>query len=415
MKQKLQKPLSKFSPKMLVIFVIPLVIIGVYMVFFTNAATSTKSGDVNGDGTVNISDVSALLSSFGKTGTGLAADLDGNNAVNMGDLSIILGSYGPKTAQTPTIYWGSWIDGDTYSLGSSDAPWSASTPGGSWDLFEQHTGKKASIIHYGQPPMWSQAFAPGPANLITNRGAIPFMDMSTQSVPLTNITNGTYDSSIITWANSVKTWGKPMFFRWNWEMNGTWYEWGKQAQQNPANFVAAWRHMHDVVTAQGATNVTWVWCPNTIFNGSTNLSQLYPGDNYVDWTCVDGYNWGSNPYKPDSWKSFNQVFQPTYSSLLTIAPSKPIIIGETASTEYGGSKANWISDALTTQIPQNFPQVKGVLWFNWNIDEGGGRLDWPIETSPSAQAAFAAGIANPLYSTNNYGSLPPLTKVQPLK
>lgn len=399
-----------------------------YLVINSFAATavcsSTQAADINCDNSVNVIDLSILLSNWNKTTAELAvltipyptrSDINSSGKVDIVDLSILLSDYGTTTSTPSSIYWGAWIDGDTYSIGSSDAPWSASTTGGSWDLFEQHAGKKVSVLHYGQPPMWSQAFAPGTASLITNRGAIPFMDMSSQSVPLTDVTSGKYDSSIITWAQAVKSWGKPFFFRWNWEMNGTWFDWGNQAKANPANYIAAWRHMHDVVTAQGASNVTWVWCPNTEFTGSTPLSQLYPGDSYVDWTCVDGYNWGSNPYKTDSWKSFNQVFQQTYNSLLTIAPTKPIIIGETSTTEYGGSKASWITDALTNQLPKNYPKVKGLVWFNWNIFENGGRMDWPIETTSTAQAAFANGIANPYYSANSYGNLPALTKVQPIK
>jgi hypothetical protein len=61
----------------------------------------------------------------------------------------------------------------------------------------------------------------------------------------------------------------------------------------------------------------------------------------------------------------------------------------------------------------SFPKVRAVSWFNWNIYENGGRYDWPIESSPSARAAFASGIALPNYAANVYGNLPPLTKVPP--
>ncbi len=32
----------------------------------------------------------------------------------------------------------------------------------------------------------------------------------------------------------------------------------------PGEFVAAWRHVHDIFTSVGATNATWVWCPYTV-------------------------------------------------------------------------------------------------------------------------------------------------------
>jgi hypothetical protein len=103
------------------------------------------------------------------------------------------------------------------------------------------------------------------------------------------------------------------------------------------------------------------------------------------------------------------VFGETYTNITgTVAPSKPMIIGETGSTEYGGSKAGWITDMLATQLPQNFPKIKGFLWFNWYAPP-----DWDIETSSSAQSAFANGIKSSYYATNSFGSLS-TTKVQPL-
>jgi hypothetical protein len=314
-------------------------------------------------------------------------------------------------ALSASIYWGSYIEGQqtyTHYYGGTwtNAPWDANT----WNKFEANAGKKVSIEHYGQPAPWVQPFAAGTANLVTARGAIPLIDMSSASVPLADIKNGVYDSSIIAWAQAVKAWGKPFFLRWNWEMNGTWFSWGAQAKANPADFVAAWRHFHDIVAAQGATNVTWVWCPNTEFTGSTPLEQLYPGDAYVDWTGIDGYNKSSSTY----WISFYNLMKPTYDHLLRIAPNKPIMIAETGSREVGGSKAAWITDALVTQLPNNFPAVKAFVWFNWRIYEDGIWKEWPIESSAAATAAFAQGIASPYYAANNFGSLPPLTKVQPI-
>jgi endoglucanase len=69
---------------------------------------------------------------------------------------------------------------------------------------------------------------------------------------------------------------------------------------------------------------------------------VYPGDAYVDWTCLDGYNWGSNPAgNLGGWQTFDQVYHSTYHDIVdTLAPTKPMIIGEMASTEYGGSFRN---------------------------------------------------------------------------
>ena len=306
----------------------------------------------------------------------------------------------PVGASSSSIYWGAWMEGTqsySYYFGGSwgNVPWDYNT----WDRFEQDAGKRASLVHYGQPPPWQQAFLPSVGDLVTSRGAIPFMDMSSQSASLTDIANGVYDSSIRAWAQAVKTWNKSFFLRWDWEMNGTWFPWGAQAAANPAAYVASWRHFHDVVASVGASNVTWVWCPNTEYSGSTSLSSLYPGDGYVDWTCVDGYNWGP---LGGGWQTFDQVFQGTYNSLLATAPSKPIMIGETSSVEDGGSKASWITDGLA-ELPTKFPAIRAISWFNWRIYERSTWVSWPIESSSTAQAAFASAIQSPVFTTNTFG------------
>jgi beta-mannanase len=46
-------------------------------------------------------------------------------------------------------------------------------------------------------------------------------------------------------------------------MNGTWSPWAVGVNGNTAaHYVAAWRHVHRIFTKVGATNATWVWCPN---------------------------------------------------------------------------------------------------------------------------------------------------------
>jgi beta-mannanase len=219
---------------------------------------------------------------------------------------------------------------------------------------------------------------------------------------LSRITRGDHDAYIKQWAADAKAWGYPLFLRFNWEMNGTWYPWSESRNTNaPGQFVTAWRHVHDIFKQTGVTNVTWVWCPNTEYPASLPLERLYPGDDYVNWVCADVYNSGTHPSKPDSWKSFDQVFNPTYAHLIKIAPSKPMMIAELGSTEVGGAKSAWVDDALTTQLSTTYSRIKAVLWFNWNADD----MDWTIESSPAAQAAFARGIASRVYSSNDFQDL----------
>jgi hypothetical protein len=310
------------------------------------------------------------------------------------------------------LYWGATI-GD--HLTGTQAPWDISAI----SKFAALAGKGLSLVNVFVPfadcsstPCSFYKFAPGMMESIREYGAIPLYSWSSQSIPsnldepdfqLSDVIAGTYDSYIRSFAEEARDWGHPFFLRFDWEMNGGWFPWAEGANGNqPGEFVAAWRHVHDIFTAVGANNVNWVWCPNVDPDGIfQDLSSLYPGDEYVNWTGLDGYNWGTDPAKPDRWRSFDELYGSTYRRIVdTIAPSKPLLIGEMSSTEYGGSKANWIQDALA-KIPASYPKIGGLLWFDTYI-EG---MDWPIESSTTATSAFAEGIANPAYAGNSYAGL----------
>jgi beta-mannanase len=289
-----------------------------------------------------------------------------------------------------------------------DSPWDGNTVA----KFERDAGKRMSIEHYGQPPPWAASFDMNAAQLVAKRGAIAAIDMSSQEVPLAKIAAGRYDASIKAWADAARSFGHPFFLLFDEEMNGNWYPYSPGMNGNTAvEFVAMWRHVHDVVQSEGASNVTWVWCPNIDPNHMfTSYSALYPGDAYVDWTCLNGYNWGRN-----QWLTFNQIFAKSYRELLSLAPDKPIMIGEMSSNERGGSKGAWITNALSQELPRRYQRIKAVLWFNWLISQDGRLWPWEIESSAASQKAFARATQSSYYAPGGgFGKLPLLTKVRPL-
>jgi hypothetical protein len=205
------------------------------------------------------------------------------------------------------------------------------------------------------------------------------------SFPLPSIATGAFDTYVSRWAAAAAAYGSTVMIRFAHEMNADTYPWSETGGRNPAgSYVAAWRHVHDLFADAGALNVQWVWSPNVPFDGTTALDDLYPGDAYVDAVALDGYNWSS--VQPDtSWRSFEEVFGDGLAQLADLT-DKPVLIGETASTEQDGDKAAWVTDMFETL--EDHPEICGFTWFDF-VKE----TDWRIASSPGSMAAFRAGLA----------------------
>jgi hypothetical protein len=315
----------------------------------------------------------------------------------------------PKRAaaarKQPPLYWGAWIGSQ---LTGEEAPWDMSAV----NQFEGVVGKGLSLIALGSP--FANCPTPGsdcdfydfPKQAMDNvhaYGAIPFFNWASQETSagstglaempafqLADVIGGTYDGYIREFAEDARNWGHSFFIRYDWEMNGGWFPWGVGTNGNQAGeYVAAWRHVHDIFASVGATNVSWVWCPFAEEKLRLSaLKPLYPGSEYVDWTCMDGFNRSANPRSATRWKSFRSIFSNTYRQLTTkIAPDKPVIVAETASNGPGRAKAKWIREMFEA-LHTDLRRIRGLIWYD-QFDRG---LNWPIETSAAGARAFANGI-----------------------
>lgn len=296
----------------------------------------------------------------------------------------------PTSAPAPSssgIYVGVWQPGQMTGLSQ----------------FEQETGKHAAIVMDWR--CW--AGTKGSPDLafyqaIHQHGSIPLITWNStnwdngQTFALTDIANGVYDNVIASWAQQLAGLGFQVMLRFDHEMNGTWYTgWSG----NPTAYVAAWKHVHDVFVANGATNVLWVWSPNVWWPGSraTDATPYYPGDAYVDWMGLDGYN-----YAPNGWMWFTSIFNYPYNALTALA-QKPLLVAETSTAEattteaqQGQTKPAWIANAYGSAIP-SFPRIKAVVWFNEDKVASEGCCNWPIESTSASQSAFAQAIVSSSY------------------
>jgi hypothetical protein len=325
-------------------------------------------------------------------------------------LAFLASAAGAAAKGARPLYWGAQIGPQ---LTGRQAPWDMNA----LTAFERKTRKGLSLLAFYSPFVDCSTgrceysgFPAVPFEAIRERGTIPFFSWSSGSTDpkdakafqLRKIIGGKYDGFIRDWAERSREWGHPYFLRFDWEMNGFWFPWNESVNGNrPGEFVEAWRHVHDIFEEVGASNATWVWCPNiALIKRLKGVAHYYPGDKYVDWTCLDGFNWGATKYSA-GWMSFEEVFSSTYREVTKVAPHKPLVIGETASEERGGSKPKWIAHTLKV-IPKKFRKIRGLVWF----DENSQGMHWPIESSKAATNAFAKGIANKLYRPNVYANLP---------
>jgi beta-mannanase len=206
------------------------------------------------------------------------------------------------------------------------------------------------------------------------------------TISLSDIAAGTYDGALHRAADLAKSLPFQVMIRPGHEMNGDWYAWGG----HPTAYKNAWRHMVSVFRQDGASNVKWVWSPNVDL-GDYPFAKYFPGDSWVDYVALDGYNWGKAGVGTNQWQTLSQVFSSSYKRITQMS-SKPVIIAETSSSDIGGDKAAWIRDGFLRTIPQQFPRVRAVLWFDRAMEE-----DWRVDSSQASVEAYRDVVSNTLY------------------
>lgn len=242
-------------------------------------------------------------------------------------------------------------------------------------------------------------FPKSPVDCIAKQGATAIVALELwswhgkkQGSYLPDINRGAYDDFFRRWAQDAKTDGRRILLRFGFEFNGNWFTWSG----NPEAYVKAWRRAHDIFRRVGAANVEWVWSPNVVSAPDTdenNMHRYYPGDAYVDWVGVDGYNFGDNHDQWHRWQSFAEVYDEVLADLARRYPDKPIII-----SEFGcppgkpGQRERWIRDAH--ERLQFHPRVRAAIWFNYDKRRER-EPDWRIDVTPESLKAFNETFAAP--------------------
>jgi hypothetical protein len=268
------------------------------------------------------------------------------------------------------------------------------------DAFTASVGKAPNNILF-----FSTFEKPFPADAVENSwnaGMLPLVTLEpTTGDPLgnpselQNIIDGKWDAYFTEWAAAAKANGKPIALRFAHEMNGNWYSWsgkwtnwkGEQFGNANEDYIAAWRHVHDLFDSVGADNVLWVWSVTRVdVLRDKTLGRLYPGDAYVDWVGISGY------YRDASTTpTFDTTYAATLAELKKVAPKKPIMLTEIGVGTTEQNRVAWLNSFFEALLDHQ--EIIGFAWFN-DFKDGG---DWQIQFSQATTAAFAAGVADPRY------------------
>jgi hypothetical protein len=278
-----------------------------------------------------------------------------------------------------------------------------------WGVFLPDDGADSSSLWTvtqmaGSQPRYMMRFAalddrtPIPElNVITGVGAQPILTLEPwqpgggvdqPAYAMSRIAAGDFDAQLDTWARNLAAWGQPIVLRFGHEMNSDHYPWSVGVNGNSASdFIAAWNHVRDRFSVGGARNVSFMWCPDSPEDGSSDVAAAFPGTNAVDMLCLDGYNWGDG--QGHTWKSPEDIFARGLDQVRALDHQHPIVIAETASVEgprSGTDKADWIHGLFNYLARQD--QVSAVVWFQMDKER-----DWRLNSSGQAQSAFKDAIA----------------------
>jgi len=254
--------------------------------------------------------------------------------------------------------------------------------------FEQTLGTKTAWVFFSDNWFESRKFPQQTCDWIRGLGKVPYIRLMLRSdaeqnrpektFTLANILAGKFDDDLKAWARAARQFGSPILIEWGTEPNGKWFSWNGKwnggAVEGPARYVAAYRHIVDLIRTEGASNLQWVWHVNWLDQPEAKWNRFenyYPGDSYCDWVALSAYG-PLTPGTVDSTESFRFKMASAYPRLTKVAPTKPIVIAEFGCALHHRTvdASAWARDALEDLFSGRWPAVIGFCWWNesWEND-----------------------------------------------
>ncbi|MFL6513867.1 MAG: glycoside hydrolase family 26 protein [Chthoniobacterales bacterium] len=255
--------------------------------------------------------------------------------------------------------------------------------------YEKAVGAKTAWVYFSNNWFEGRTFPDSTCRWIRDLGKTPYIRLmlrsdvdqkhSEKTFTLSRIVAGDFDADLRAWAQGAKAFNSAVLIEWGTEPNGEWFSWNGRwnggATNGPATFVAAYRHIVELMRSEGAVNLQWVWHVNWLDEPERKwnaLENYFPGLEYCDWIAVSAYG-PTTPTTHDSTESFAFKMRSAYPRLTKVAPGKPILIAEFGCDLHNPrvNTADWARSALDDLFSGRWPAVIGFCWWNegWQNDE----------------------------------------------
>jgi len=158
--------------------------------------------------------------------------------------------------------------------------------------------------------------------------------------------DGGFDADLMQWCMDAAATDAPLLVEFGTEVNGNWFPWNGQYNgggnstgygdpglaDGPERFRDTYRHIIDLCDNAGANNITWFFHVDAYSqpeNSWNNMSNYYPGDEYIDWLGLSVYG----PQQPgETFQEFEEILNDAYPELSAVG-NKPMAILEWGITE----------------------------------------------------------------------------------
>jgi Glycosyl hydrolase family 26 len=255
--------------------------------------------------------------------------------------------------------------------------------------YEETVGAKTAWIYFSNNWFESRKFPAEMCAWIHGLGKIPYIRLMLRSdvdqehaekrFSLEKIIAGEFDIGLRAWARDAKTLGSPILIEWGTEPNGNWFSWNGQwngrGTEGPKRYVAAYRHIVDLMRAENANNLQWVWHVNWYDEPERKwnaFENYFPGENYCDWVALSAYG-PLTPQTDEGTESFRFKIDEAYPRLTKVARDKPVIVAEFGCDLHNRyvDVRSWAKAALDDLFSNRWPAIVGFCWWNegWQNDD----------------------------------------------